>query len=304
MGGLMYELAPAAAGVLLAITIALAARLIMYRREIARLSCQLREFCDDAQHAPAFSVRDNAFAQLENGVAELESQLQLCQQQRATESDYSAGLILDISHQLKTPLASLKLMCELDAAPHAERMVQLIDRMEHMVRELLRLEKLRAGGYEFDLRTHDLSDIAAEAVRPLHEIYPNRTISVCGHAQLRCDEYWLGEALTNLIKNACEHTEPGGRIQISIEPSEGGASCVVHDDGGGVSQSELGQLFRRFYHSATSTGSGVGLALVREVVQRHHGGVYADNALLPGATRPGLRVVMWLPALAKDLQIK
>ena len=56
MGGLMYELAPAAAGVLLAIAIALAARLIMYRREIARLSRQLREFCDDAQHAAVHSA--------------------------------------------------------------------------------------------------------------------------------------------------------------------------------------------------------------------------------------------------------
>ena len=59
MGGLMYELAPAAAGVLLAITIALAARLIMYRREIARLSRQLREFCDDAdRESPQAESRD------------------------------------------------------------------------------------------------------------------------------------------------------------------------------------------------------------------------------------------------------
>lgn len=289
---------------LAAISAVLAIRLMLYRREIARLSRQLREFCDDAQHAPAFSVRDNAFAQLQNSVAELESRLQLSQQQRQEESAYSARLILDISHQLKTPLASLKLMCELDAAPHAERMIAQIEHMEHMVRELLRLEKLRAGGYEFELRTHELADIVNEAAKPLRDIYPERAIELQGRARLRCDEYWLGEALTNLIKNACEHTAPHGRILISIEPGDGGASCTVQDDGGGVPQQELGQLFRRFYRGTASTGSGVGLALVREIVLRHHGGVYADNALLPGAAQPGLRVVIWLPALADSLQRK
>lgn len=304
MGGMMYSLLPVIAGALLAAAVALCARLIMCRREICRLSNQLSEFCRDPNRAPAFSVRDSAFSQLENGVVELEGKLQLCQQQRRAESEYSAGLIMDISHQLKTPLASLRLMCELDAAPHAPRMLESIDRMEHMVRELLRLEKLRAGGYELDLRAHELYDIANEAAQPLRDIYPDRMITVCGRARQRCDDYWLAQALTNLIKNACEHTGPGGRIQIGIEPSEGGVSCTVHDDGGGAPGQELGQLFQRFYRGAASTGSGVGLALVREIALRHHGGVYADNALLPGATRIGLRVVIWLPALSDRLQRK
>lgn len=301
MEGVIFVLLISGVCVLLAVSSALGIRMAMYRMEISRLSRQLNEFCDNTQLAPAFSVRDNAFAQLTNSVAELENQLQLCRQQRQSECEYNANLILDISHQLKTPLASLRLMCELDAAPHAERMVGLIDHMEHMIRELLRLEKLRAGGYEFDLRTHDLHLIADEAAQPLRDIYPDRNISICGHAQLRCDEYWLGEAIANLIKNACEHTSQCGHVNIAIEPCEGGVNCIVQDDGGGVAQSELTQLFHRFYRSANSTGTGVGLALVREVVQRHHGGVYADNALLPGSARQGLRVVIWLPSLNKSL---
>lgn len=298
MGGLICALA------LAIICAALAARLVIYRRAVARLSRLISDFCDDPECAPSFSVRDSAFAQLESSVFELESRLRLCQQQRRDESEYSARLIQDISHQLKTPLASLKLMCELDAAPHSERMIELIERMERLVRELLRLEKLRAGGYEFKLRVHELAEIAADAAAPLRDMYPDRHILLRGSAKLRCDEYWLGEALTNLIKNACEHTDAGGRILISISPSEGGVSCTIQDDGGGVPQDELGQLFRRFYRGSASSGIGVGLALVREVAQRHHGGVYADNALMTESGRAGLRVVLWLPTLSDKLQRK
>jgi signal transduction histidine kinase len=130
-------------------------------------------------------------------------------------------------------------------------------------------------------------------------LFPGRQIEVSGEAELSCDEAWMGEALGNLIKNACEHTREDGRIGIAIEQAESTVFCTVQDDGGGVPPVELGSLFRRFFRSsssAASEGVGVGLAIVRSIVEKHHGTVSAQNAL------GGLKVTICMPLLHRRLK--
>lgn len=288
MGGLT------AVAVLLAA--ALLALLILHLRlrvRIGKLAEQMESFLVTGRHPLKFSVREDALAPLHNAAAELENQVLLSRDQRQEEHRATRDLTADISHQLKTPLASLRLFCEMDESAHMQDQLSQIERMEGLIQSLLRLERLCADGYEFTFAEQDIAALVTDAWQGLASVYPKKRLKIEGRAAIRCDRKWLGEAYLNLLKNACEHTPEDGEITVHLEQSDTAFFCSVSDQGGGVDAKELPRLFDRFYRaqSRESTGTGIGLAIVKEIIRRHHGGIYAEN--IPG----GLRMVMTLPIL-------
>ena len=199
----------------------------------------------------------------------------------------------NVSHELKTPLAALRLYTEMDAPAHAARTLAAIERMERLVYSLLRLERLRAGAYPFSFQAHSLAAIARGSIAEVAALFPDRAFSLEGDARVRCDAHWLGEAIDNLLKNACEHTPGGGRVFVRVEQAESTARVSVEDEGGGVPPGEEERLFERFYRrgGADAPGAGVGLNIVRAIAEQHHGAAWAENA------QKGLRVTISLPLL-------
>lgn len=283
MGGLTIALAVAA--------VALAVLLYARHRRVRCLTEQVEEFLSTGKRPLAFSVREDAIAPLHNAIAELENRLQLGQEQLVEETRRVSDLTADISHQLKTPLSSLRLFCEMDAGEHLPMQLKQIERMERLIYALLRLERLCADGYEFNFAEHDVGDIVGRAWASLRGLYPNREMTVSGSARIRCDEKWLGEAFLNLLKNACEHTGEDSAIRVKLEQTEAAFLCTVEDDGGGVAPKDLHRLFERFYRAegASQEGTGIGLAIVREIIRRHHGDIHAEN------TGRGLRMCISMP---------
>lgn len=242
---------------------------------------------------PAFSLKDDEYAELENDIAEL-AHLTSAQREAVQRDNRDAvDFIADVSHQLKTPLASLRLYSELQRGLHTDKQLALIDRMEKLIYSLLRLQKLRAGAYELKFMPHELGSIIREVWEELAPLYPEKRFSMSGEScALRCDEYWMGEAFKNLLKNACEHTAESGAVCVILSRQEKSIIVIVEDDGGGVSEEELPRLFRRFYSpSRQKNGTGLGLAITRAVIEKHHGSVSAENA------GKGLRAIMCLPLL-------
>ncbi|MDO4357604.1 MAG: HAMP domain-containing sensor histidine kinase [Clostridia bacterium] len=267
--------------------------MLRQRRDIRRLQSQIDAFLRGDIATPQFSVRDDGFAPLENAVIELETRLMQSEENTLQTQREQNDLIVDISHQFKTPIAGLRLYCEMDASAHQCQQLQLIERMEKLITSLLRLEKLRAGGYDFDFQMHSLPELARDAARSMADLFPNRAIDVTGEASVRCDSYWMREVFQNLLKNACEHTANAGHISIAFSQTETSAFFTVEDDGGGVPPEELPKLFRRFYRSANAAagGVGVGLSIAHAIVERHHGALSAEN----GAK--GLKLTGCLPIL-------
>lgn len=281
---------------LAALSAALIILLFMYiknARRVRRLSRQMEDFLVSGGRPLPFSVREDALAPLQNAAAELENRVMLTQAQKQEEKRATRDLTADISHQLKTPLAALRLFCEMDESAHAKEQMTQIERMEGLIQSLLRLERLCADGYPFTFAEHDAAAIIHEAWLPLAAVYPDKTLDISGDATLRCDRAWLCEAFGNLLKNACEHTPTGGRIAVRLEASDSAFFCTLTDNGGGVDASALPRLFDRFYRAKgdAAKGAGIGLSIVKEIIRRHHGSVYAQNA------QGGLRIVMTLPIL-------
>ena len=283
MGGLTIGLAAA--------VIALLAVVGLYHRRIVRLTTQAEEFLSTGKHPLSYSVREDDVAPLHNAISDLEHRLLTAREQLTEETRRVSDLTADISHQLKTPLSSLRLFCEMDEGAHLAGQLSQIERMEKLIYALLRLERLCADGYEFTFADHDVGAIVERAWSGLREIYPGREMTLSGSAVIHCDEKWLGEAFLNLLKNACEHTPPDSRIQVTLGTTDATFFCTVEDNGGGVPMKDLLRLFERFYRAegASQEGTGIGLAIVREIIQRHHGSIHAEN------TREGLKMCIAMP---------
>ena len=243
------------------------------------------------------ALEEDALAQLHNGIADTQQALTRAKQLNAEECHRTSQLTADISHQLKTPLTTLRLYTELDDAPHAVQCLDQIQRMEDLIGALLRLERLCADGYAFRFGTSDVETIIREQWQGLQTIWPDKKLMLEGSALIRCDENWLGEAFLNLLKNACEHTSEDGVIRVRLERTDAAFFCTVEDNGGGVSPEELPKLFQRFYRAEHQhkNGAGIGLAIVKEIIQRHHGVITAENG------REGLKMSISMPMLDRNL---
>ena len=269
-------------------------RLRTLRREALRLRDEIERFVSREVQSPAFSVRDDDFALFENAVVDLMARLRLSEANAVEESEKNRAFVQDVSHQFKTPIAGLRLYCELDESDHREQKLQLVERMEMLISALLTLEKLRGDGYAFEYRERDLGAITMDVSAQFVPMYPDKHISIEGGASIRCDGRWIFEALSNLIKNACEHTAPDGHVMVVISSSDSEAMIRVEDDGGGVPDEVLPRLFERFYRGgALENGRnvGLGLAITKTIVTRHHGSINAKNGL------EGLCITVYLPVL-------
>ncbi|MGH2758540.1 MAG: sensor histidine kinase [Actinomycetota bacterium] len=212
--------------------------------------------------------------------------------------------LTDSSHELRTPLASLGAAADVllrgakSDPEHVERIAHVIrtqaDRMGRLVEDLLTLARIDSGQ---PLRRErvDLGDLARDAAAELSLRAPDRRVDVgvAGDAYVRGDPDRLAQVLSNLTSNALSHTDADGSIGIDVSTGDGRVVLEVTDDGVGMAAEEIPRIFERFYRadrSRSSEGFGLGLAIVREIVQAHDGSVEAASR--PGA---GTKVRVCLP---------
>lgn len=264
------------------------------KKWIKRLEEQIDLFLQEGE-AMAFSVEDGVEAQLENAIAHLEDAILLERGNQKKMKEEESRLIADISHQFKTPLAGLKLFCEMDNGPHRQKQLALIDRMNGLIYSLLRLEKLRVGAYEMKFAPCALNGLLRGIEEDMRQLYLHIQISQTGNAQMRCDANWMREALSNIIKNACEHAKTS--VSIALEQGQGDVSISIEDDGPGVEEEKLPLLFGRFSSLSAKAGggTGLGLAIAKAIVEKHHGVIMAENA------KQGLKVLLTFPKLEGKL---
>ena len=270
---------------------------LLLNHRIRKLAEQVDSFNSGTAEMLDVALEEDRLAQLQNGIADLQQSLARSRQLNTEECNRTSQLTADISHQLKTPLTTLRLYTELDNAPHMDASLEQIQRMETLIQALLRLERLCADGYAFSFAPADAESIIQEQWQSLQPIWPEKKLLIEGSAHIRCDEKWLGEAFQNLLKNACEHTPEDGIIRVQLERTEAAFFCVIEDNGGGVAPEELPKLFQRFYRAEhqSKNGAGIGLAIVKEIVQRHHGNIIAENG------RHGLKMIISMPMLDRNL---
>ncbi len=209
-------------------------------------------------------------------------------------------LVSDISHQVKTPVANLKMVTDtLLAKPVTERerrdFLQGIrsqtDKLEFLVQSMGKASRLETGAITLEKKDGPLIDTLALACSGIVYAAEKKGISV----EVRCPEdlrvshdgKWTAEALFNLLDNAVKYTPEGGKISVSAEQWEMYVKLDVADTGRGIPESRQAAIFRRFYREEEvhdQPGVGLGLYLAREIVTRQGGYIKVVSEAGRGST--------------------
>lgn len=206
--------------------------------------------------------------------------------------------IADISHQLKTPLAALNIYVgilqeEAKEQPEIREFTDLseqeLDRIESLVQNLLKIAKLDAGTIIFEKQEENISEMMNAIGRQfaLRCQQEEKHLELSGeeNVNLFCDRTWLMEAVSNLVKNAFDHTKAGNTIQIAWKQSASMIQITVRDNGCGIHPEDLYHIFKRFYRSRFSKdtqGVGLGLPLAKAVIEEQGGTITVDSELNVG----------------------
>ena len=230
-------------------------------------------------------------------------------QQRAAElqaADRTRRLLLaDVSHELMTPLTGMRGYLE-TLSLHAQsldpetrdRYLAIIQdetrRVEHIVGDLLDLSRLEGGGESFDAQDVPLEDVFGRVLarhgREAEHKGVELTTNIAPGAEIVSgDPMRLEQALQNLAANALRHTPKGGVVALNATNEDGGIVVTVTDTGAGIAAEHLDHVFDRFYkvdpsRSGSATGSGLGLSIVKAIVERHGGSVSASSRVGGGTT--------------------
>lgn len=203
----------------------------------------------------------------------------------------------DISHQLKTPLASMRLMMDIlrdddlseeDRLEFTSRMEGQIDRLQWLVASLLTISRLDAGTIQFKTQAVAAVDLIERATAPLlipMELKNMDLVVDAKGSSLECDAHWTAEAISNVVKNCVEHVPEGGCIAITCDDNALFFEMQIHDDGPGFADTDLPHVFTRFFRGEhTGENSvGIGLAIVKAIMEGQGGSITAKNAVSGGA---------------------
>jgi two-component system, OmpR family, sensor kinase len=217
-------------------------------------------------------------------------------------------LLRDISHELRSPLARMRLAVGLARQPAADLMRQLhrlereIERLDGMIGQVLKLARLQGTDAPFEREAFDVDEVIEEVVRDasFEGAVKECKVELKGAARsaLHGNRELLRSAVENVLRNAVRYSPPGAPVEVAVERSDKGLSIVIGDRGPGVPQGDLERIFQPFYRVAESRdrdsgGEGIGLAITSQVMKTHGGSAKADNR-----SGGGLEVRLYLPHAA------
>jgi len=221
-------------------------------------------------------------------------------------------LVANVSHELRTPIAALQAVLEnlVDGVePLGEgtlkAMLRQTERLGQLAAQLLDLSRLESGAVELRPRRVSLSEVVADAVaeaEPLAGAVRLEQRVEPPWLAVRADPERLHQVVSNLLENAIRYSPPGATVSVDAEARQDTVVLAVTDQGPGIPPAEAARVFERFYRADRSRsagrpggGSGIGLAIVRWVVERHGGTVAVEP------DRPsGCRIIVTLPAIETE----
>lgn len=253
---------------------------------------------DYSAHLPQCS--EGALFQIFAMVEQLATMLQAQSEKERRTKDFLKNAISDISHQLKTPLAALAMYQEImeEEPDNAETIKEFaaksgsaIKRMECLIQSMLKLARLDTGNIVFEKSCYHVSEVILRSISELsaRAEAEGKCLVTGGDPRLRitCDMEWTSEAIGTIIKNALDHTGPGGRISITWEGAPTMVRISVSDDGEGIAPEDLHHIFKRFYrssHSLDTEGVGLGLPLAKSIVEGQGGIISVQSGRGEGTT--------------------
>ncbi len=262
-----------------------------------RLMIQRSDTGEDRQVRISASPIRSSTGEITGAVAVASDITQLYQLERQKDDFMSIA-----SHELKTPLTSMKVLAQLarrqmeragmQGATYMTSMERSITRMEQLIDDLLDVSRIEAGKLTMRFELCDLKELCRQAVE--------EQIATTGRAitfqapdeplKVEADLDRIHQVLINLLSNALKYSPTDGAVTVSVTQDQGRAVLCVRDEGAGIPAEELPHIFDRFYRvreiemqSGSGRGLGLGLHICREIVKWHRGHIWAESAMGKGS---------------------
>ncbi len=218
-------------------------------------------------------------------------QLQAADRKQRELDRLRRDLIAWVSHDLQTPLASIRAVVEaladgmVEDPQTVQRYLRASQRdiraLSAMIDDLFQMAQLDAGGMPLNKELGSLSDLVSDTLESFSELAHQQEVTLVGQVAPQVDPVFMdtqriGRVLNNLIGNALRYTPSGGKVQVQASPFENGVTVEILDTGEGIPAEDLPYVFERFYRGDKSRnpatgGAGLGLAIVKGIVEAHGG---------------------------------
>lgn len=255
--------------------------------------CHLRNFSEGIEkimrgdYAVRFSdEKEGEISILGFQINQMAVRIKLLLEKLEDEKQFFKDMMANISHQIKTPLASIGMFNEILEEDGDKEEIRkeflirnrkLVERIDWLVQTLLKYARLRTGGLILERKIVKIDTVVKHVAEDLEPIWRSKgqTVYISGATSVEAfiDFSWFCEALGNIIKNAIDYTPEGGDIKLKVSEDNTVIHVLVEDSGPGISPEEKGDIFMPFYRGKSSgkSGTGLGLSLAKLIVEMHNG---------------------------------
>lgn len=243
---------------------------------------------------------EDELSSLKNSLYKITVMLKEESENKKKQNEAILSSVSDISHQLKTPLTSMQILIDnildnpkMDESTKRKFITEIskqIKEMNFLILALLKLSKLDAGVVEFDKEKISLNNIINDTIDTLDVLIELKQIKIIknfkSNSTIIGDYNWNKEAILNIVKNAVEHTSANKTVTITLDENSVYTSITIKDEGEGIKEKELKNIFNRFYKTENSNENsiGIGLSLAKSIIEKQNGHITVDSIEGQGTT--------------------
>lgn len=260
----------------------------LYKRKCDKKCIEISNYMNNVLNGDySFDIRDyeeGSFSILKNDIYKLTIKLKEQTEIAIKEKNNLEIVLSDISHQIKTPLTSMHILNDLLLNSKLSKKEQInflnknkiqLEKLEWLVISLLKLSRLDNGFIKLEkkkINSKILIEKSLETILIPIELKKQKLIKNIKNFNFNIDLNWTVEAITNILKNAYEHTPSGGIIKIDVGDNPLYAFIKIEDNGVGISKKDLPHIFKRFYKGESQKESiGIGLNMAKKIIELQNG---------------------------------
>ncbi|MCI9658470.1 MAG: HAMP domain-containing histidine kinase [Lachnospiraceae bacterium] len=243
---------------------------------------------------------DSQLSKVQGKLLQYHDRTQSGQRQSEETKQTIQELVSDISHQVKTPIANIRIFTDIlrqHELPEEKRTEFLstlsaqVSKLDFLMQSLMKMSRLETGTFVLHMENASLYDTIAQAVSSIAAMADRKQIQIdinCSSQEtIRHDPKWTAEALGNLLDNAVKYTPEGGTVYVSVRPWQFYIRIDITDTGIGIPAEHYNDVFKRFYRaqsSAAAEGVGLGLYLAQGLITRQKGYITLASEVGRGST--------------------
>ncbi len=271
-----------------------------------RISAPLIQMRRTAEHMSKGDLTTRNEVKGHDEIADLGHSLNHLAEQLQRQETLRKHMTADVAHELRTPLATLKSHIEamIDGVwePSHERLISCyeeVNRLGVIVGDLEQLAAVESPNFKLNVDEEDMSELVNISIESLRPFVEQKGLTLIlqseGQVMARVDKHRIGQILTNVFMNALKFTPTGGTVTVVSCVRNGKPTLMIQDTGIGIDQADLPYIFERFYRTEKSRarasgGSGLGLTIVKRLVENHGGSIEAKSV-----KGEGTRIVIQFP---------